>query len=77
MKKVNELLKKLNGANQEEMNTLYKAMMAYSAGMVEVDEEDNKILDIAVEKYFEEDGIASFINDILYDYVEENIENIH
>ncbi len=77
MKKVNELLKKLNGVNQEELNILYKAMMAYSVGMVEVNEEDNKVLDTAMEKYFKEDGITSFINDTLYDYVEENIENIH
>ena len=74
---VNNLLEVLNNADQEVMNVVYKALMAYSIGMTEVNEEDNKVLDAAMEKYFEEDGITSFINDTLYDYVEENIENIH
>ena len=45
--------------------------------MEKVNEKDNEILDKAMEKYFEEDSITSFINDTLYDYVEENIESIH
>ena len=77
MEKVNDLLEVLNGADQEIMNVVYKALMAYSIGITKVNEKDNGILDKAMEKYFEEDGITSFINDTLYDYIEENIENIH
>lgn len=77
MEKVNNLLEVLNGADQEVMNAVYKALMAYSVGITKVNEKDNEILDKAMEKYFEEDGITSFINDTLYDYVEENIESIH
>ena len=77
MEKVNDLLEVLNGADQEVMNAVYKALMAYSVGITQVNEKDNEILDKAMEKYFEEDGITSFINDTLYDYVEENIESIH
>lgn len=77
MEKVNDLLEVLNGADQEVMNVVYKALMAYSIGITKVNEKDNEILDKAMEKYFEEDGITSFINDTLYDYIEENIESIH
>ena len=77
MEKVNDLLEVLNGADQEVMNVVYKALMAYSVGITKVNEKDNEILDKAMEKYFEEDSITSFINDTLYDYVEENIESIH
>lgn len=77
MEKVNDLLEVLNGADQEVMTVVYKALMAYSVGITKVNEKDNEILDKAMEKYFEEDGITSFINDTLYDYVEENIESIH
>ena len=77
MEKVNDLLEVLNGADQEVMNVVYKALMAYSVGITKVNEKDNEILDKAMEKYFEEDGITSFINDTLYDYIEENIESIH
>lgn len=77
MEKVNDLLEVLNGADQEVMNIVYKALMAYSIGITKVNEKDNEILDKAMEKYFEEDGITSFINDTLYDYIEENIESIH
>lgn len=77
MEKVNDLLEVLNGADQKVMNVVYKALMAYSIGITKVDEKDNEILEKAMEKYFEEDGITSFINDTLYDYVEENIESIH
>lgn len=77
MEKVNDLLEVLNRADQEVMNVVYKALMAYSIGITKVNEKDNEILDKAMEKYFEEDGITSFINDTLYDYIEENIESIH
>ena len=77
MEKVNDLLEVLNGADQEVMNIVYKALIAYSIGITKVNEKDNEILDKAMEKYFEEDGITSFINDTLYDYIEENIESIH
>lgn len=77
MEKVNDLLEVLNGADQEVMNVVYKALMAYSIGITKVNEKDNEILDKAMEKYFEEDDITSFINDTLYDYIEENIESIH
>lgn len=78
MKKVNELLGMLNKANQEEMNTLYKAMMAYSVGLTEVSEKTNEILDEVFEdKYFENNSVKSFINDELFDYLDERIEDIH
>jgi uncharacterized lipoprotein YajG len=78
MKRVNELLKMLNGANQEEMNALYKAMMAYSVGLDEVNEKTNEVLNEVLEdEYFENDNVRSFINDELFDYLDERIEDIH
>jgi hypothetical protein len=74
MKRVNELLKMLNEANQEEMNALYKAMMAYSVGLDEVNEKTNEVLE---DEYFENDNVRSFINDELFDYLDERIEDIH
>ena len=50
MKKVNDLLEVLNGADQEVMNAVYKALMAYSVGITKVNEKDNEILDKAMEK---------------------------
>lgn len=78
MKRVNELLKMLNGANQEEMNALYKAMMAYNIGLAEVNEKTNEILNEVLEdEYFENDSVRSFINDELFDCLNERIEDIH
>lgn len=78
MKRVNELLKMLNGANQEEMNALYKAMMAYNVGLAEVNEKTNEVLNEVLEdEYFENDSVRSFINDELFDCLNERIEDIH
>lgn len=78
MKRVNELLKMLKGANQEEMNALYKAMMAYNIGLAEVNEKTNEILNEVLEdEYFENDSVRSFINDELFDCLNERIEDIH
>ena len=42
----NELLDSLNReCNQEEINELYKALIAYGAGLEEINEEADKILD--------------------------------
>lgn len=68
----NDLLDSMNREfNQFDMNEIYKALMAYSIGLKEIDENTNEALDIALDWYMNNDGIISFINEDLYGYVNE------
>lgn len=74
----NELLDSLNREfNQMEVNEIYKALLAYSIGLTEINEENEKVLDNAIEMYFDNDNMVSFINEDIYDYAEREIEDIH
>ena len=60
----NELLDSLNReCNQEEINELYKAMIAYSVGLTEIDEAVDEILDNIIEEdYFGNDYIRGIVD---------------
>ena len=71
----NELLDSLNReCNQEEINELYKAMIAYSIGLTEIDEAVDEILDNIIEEdYFGNDYIKGIINEDIMEAAEDKL----
>jgi hypothetical protein len=68
-----ELLDSFNReCNQDEMNELYKALVAYSVGATEI---DDTLLDKTIEYYFDNDNITSIINEDILDFYEKSIDN--
>lgn len=72
----NEILKSIikEYSNYEDMNSIYKALIAYSLGLEIIDEEIDKILDKVIEEYYENDNISNFINSDIIDYANELLE---
>jgi hypothetical protein len=61
-----ELLDTLNKeVNLEELKELYKALIAYSCGETEI---NNEVLDQVIEYYYENDYISSMINEDVINY---------
>ena len=71
----NELLDSLNReCNQEEINELYKAMIAYSIGLTEIDEAVDEILDNIIEEdYFGNDYIRGIVNEDIMKAAEDKL----
>lgn len=71
----NELLDSLNReCNQEEINELYKAMIAYSVGLTEIDEAVDEILDNIIEEdYFGNDYIRGIVNEDIMEAAEDKL----
>ena len=71
----NELLDSLNReCNQEEINELYKAMIAYSIGLTEIDEAVDEILDNIIEEdYFGNDYIKGIVNEDIMEAAEDKL----
>ena len=71
----NELLDSLNReCNQEEINELYKAMIAYSVGLTEIDEVVDEILDNIIEEdYFGNDYIRGIVNEDIMEAAEDKL----
>lgn len=55
----------------DDVNELYKGLIAYNLGIEKIDEKVNEKLDEVIEHYYEDDNITSFINDDLFNYAEE------
>lgn len=67
-----ELLDTFNReTNNEEMNELYKALIAYELGATEI---DNKALDQVIENYYNNDTITSMINESVLFYANEILD---
>lgn len=59
----NELLDSFNREfNQDEMNEIYKALIAYSLNLQEITPEADAKLDEVMEYYFDNDAIVSMVN---------------
>ena len=71
----NELLDSLNReCNQEEINELYKAMIAYSIGLTEIDEAVDEILDNIIEEdYFGNNYIRGIVNEDIMEAAEDKL----
>ena len=71
----NELLDSLNReCNQEEINELYKAIIAYSIGLTEIDEAVDEILDNIIEEdYFGNDCIRGIVNEDIMEAAEDKL----
>lgn len=71
----NELLDSLNReCNQEEINELYKAMIAYSIGLTEINEAVDEILDDVIEEdYFGNDYIRGIVNEDIMEAAEDKL----
>ena len=72
----NELLDSLNReCNQDEINELYKALIAYSLGFTEISEEVDAILDNIIEEdYFGDDDICGIVHQEIVDRASEKLE---
>ena len=72
----NELLYSLNReCNQDEINELYKALIAYSFGLSEITEEIDAILDNIIEEdYFGDDNIYGIVNQDIIDRASDKLE---
>ena len=61
--KANDLLDSFNRElNQDEMNEIYKALIAYSLNLQEITPEADAKLDEVMEYYFDNDNIVSMVN---------------
>jgi len=70
-----ELLDTFNKeTNLEELNELYKALIAYNLGCTTIEEDK---LNEVLEYYYSQDFIYSIINQDVIDYANEILEQIH
>lgn len=53
--------------NQDEMNELYKALIAYDAGFSEYDDEVDKKMEEVMNFYWDTDDVRGIVNDMLND----------
>lgn len=59
----NELLDSFNREfNQDEMNEIYKALIAYSLNLQEITPETDAKLDEVIDYYFDNDAIVGMVN---------------
>lgn len=72
----NELLDSLNRElNQIEINEIYKALIAYDLGYVEIDKKTNDILDDIIENdFYGQDYIESLLNTDLMQLAQEKLK---
>jgi hypothetical protein len=70
----NEILKKLNGVDITIVNTLNRAIIAYSLGMDEVTPEQDEKLDEVLSYYLENDTINSLLDEQLFSYAQERLQ---
>ena len=72
----NELLDSLNRElNQIEINEIYKALIAYDLGYVEIDKKTNDILDDIIENdFYVQDYIESLLNTDLMQLAQEKLK---
>jgi len=73
----NELLDSLNRElNQDEVNELYKALIAYSFGLTEItDEIDNILDDVIAIDYFDNDSICGIVNEEVIEKASERLSD--
>ena len=71
-----ELLDSLNRElNQTEINEIYKALIAYDLGYVEIDKKTNDILDDIIENdFYGQDYIESLLNTDLMQLAQEKLK---
>ena len=68
----NELFDSFNkDFNQDEMNEIYKALIAYSINIYNINPEIEEKLDEVIDFYFSRDDIASIVNQDLIDKANE------
>ena len=68
----NELFDSFNkDFNQDEMNEIYKALIAYSLNLQEITPEIDAKLDEVIDFYFSRDDIAGIVNQDLIDKANE------
>ena len=68
----NELFDSFNkDFNQDEMNEIYKALIAYSINIYNIAPEIDEKLDEVIDFYFSRDDIASIVNQDLIDKANE------
>ena len=53
---------------QEDINELYKALVAWNVGLEDITPEDDAKLDKVIDYYFDKDYIRGFINEEILDY---------
>ena len=72
----NELLDSLNRElNQIEINEIYKALIAYDLGYIEIDKKTNDILDDIIENdFYGQDYIESLLNTDLMQLAQEKLK---
>lgn len=64
----NELLDSMNREfNALDMESIYRALIAYSIGLTKIDEDVDQVLDELMEYYYEVDSVKSFINEDIYE----------
>lgn len=73
----NELLDSLNRElNQDEVNELYKALIAYSFGLAEItDEIDNILDDVIAIDYFDNDSVCGIVNEEVIEKASERLSD--
>lgn len=68
----NELLDSFNREfNQDEMNEIYKALIAYSLNLQEITPETDAKLDEVIDHYFDNDAIVGMVNTDIIDKADE------
>ena len=68
----NELLDSFNREfNQDEMNEIYKALIAYSLNLQEITPETDAKLDEVIDYYFDNDSIVGMVNTDIIDKADE------
>lgn len=68
----NELLDSFNRElNQEEMNEIYKALIAYNLGLNSISAQDDEKLNHTIDFYLKKDYITSILNDDVLFYANE------
>lgn len=68
----NELLDSFNRElNQEEMNEIYKALIAYNLGLNSISAQDDEKLNRTIDFYLKKDYITSILNDDVLFYANE------
>lgn len=59
--------------NQYEMNELYKALIAYDAGIDTYDDEVDKKMEEVMNFYWDADDVRGIVNDMLNDKAQEEL----
>mgnify|MGYP003326595414 CR=1 FL=1 len=68
----NDLLDSFNREmNQDEMNELYKALIAYNMGLATITDYDDSLLEKVIDYYFENDNISGLIQEDIMQFADE------